>query len=827
MELISIECVKHKRLKLNDFEKVTWRPESAYQIIAGKNGSGKTTLLDACAPLPPSKTDYDEGGYEHKVYIHNNRRYELTSTFDKGQHHSFVVDGTELNQGGTLTVQRTLVKQHFNYDQELHDLMLDYTPFTEMSIPKRRDWINRLSNVDSDYALNVYAKIKSAHRDSSGAIKNIKQQLLDAKEGILPSTEIDKLKAKAIHISDRITSLMQHRQPEVPNQSQLDDLIKQVELGIEKQAAALDGIQSDPEYTSKSIGELNRLMSYSQSKIDSITSSLRELEEEHQELETFVADLEKTTNGDVQQIYVRRDQLIGQLNEIRGKLFNVAEPGSLKEVELLYDDILRGNDIFNDLLLSMPANPMENGERKYNKQTLSRAKERHAVLTNLYHTTAHDIMSVGKSLDSLQNDPTTTCPQCGYEWLPGHEHLTTEDLESRLADLRKVSDDTKEELDTITSFIEEMNEWMNAYRQYKTFTGSYPRLADMFNRIEETGELFDNPGGLINVMESGIGNIRMILERYRIEDELEKVNVLIARVDQDNEKGAGQLKSRLGRIEEKHILLNLDREAEETNVVRIRTALNNRETFENIVTDLNRYAVWMEDYYIGMIDREKERLVSSEVRDNQSSLAELENVLRNHYATQKVIENIESNLIRTTQEEEAYRILLDVLSPVNGLIAEQISSFMRYLVNQINGIIKMCWSYPMFIHPCDMEKGEMDYRFSFEVGDSSMSAPDVGRGSKGQKEIINFAFKLVAMTCLSMGDYPLIVDELGSDMDPEHRLNVMNYLKLLVEAGRCGQIFLISHHPDAYLTLTQAEVMTFTPDALPLAIKHNENVRFG
>jgi trigger factor len=62
---------------------------------------------------------------------HNQKTYVLSSRFTpEGPKYSFVVSGEELNPGLTVTVYRELVKEHFNYTQDVHLLEVYATDYT-------------------------------------------------------------------------------------------------------------------------------------------------------------------------------------------------------------------------------------------------------------------------------------------------------------------------------------------------------------------------------------------------------------------------------------------------------------------------------------------------------------------------------------------------------------------------------------------------------------------------------------------------------------------------------------------------------------------------
>ena len=54
---------------------------------------------------------------------------------------------------------------------------------------------------------------------------------------------------------------------------------------------------------------------------------------------------------------------------------------------------------------------------------------------------------------------------------------------------------------------------------------------------------------------------------------------------------------------------------------------------------------------------------------------------------------------------------IEALSPSGGLIADSILSFIKNLVIDMNYIINSIWSYDLEIKACDLENGDLDYKF--------------------------------------------------------------------------------------------------------------------
>jgi len=167
-------------------------------------------------------------------------------------------------------------------------------------------------------------------------------------------------------------------------------------------------------------------------------------------------------------------------------------------------------------------------------------------------------------------------------------------------------------------------------------------------------------------------------------------------------------------------------------------------------------------------------------------------------------------------DAEAYRLLKEELSPTDGMIADQLKGFIGSFTGHLNSIIGQIWTYDLLVLPCGLGGGELDYKFPMQVRSSDSVVEDIGSGSTGQMEVVDFAFKLIVMFYLKLHEYPLYLDELGHSFDEQHRITVMNFVKGLIETGGFSQAFLISHYAASHGTFNSAEVLVL--DAANIAV---------
>ena len=197
-----------KRLDLLGVTKLTYTPKSPYQLFTGKNGIGKSSLISEISPLPCEATDLREGGYKYVKLSHRGSKYELLYELHKKLESSFKKDGVELNQGGIIKAQRNLIWEHFQYGDDIHDLLLGNTLLSNMTPQVRREWFVRMSKSDINYAISFYNRLKSTERDIKGAIKLNKQRLINEQAKLMDVNEINRVKEDSNKLKGELNHLL-------------------------------------------------------------------------------------------------------------------------------------------------------------------------------------------------------------------------------------------------------------------------------------------------------------------------------------------------------------------------------------------------------------------------------------------------------------------------------------------------------------------------------------------------------------------------------------------------------------------------------------------
>jgi hypothetical protein len=212
----------------------------------------------------------------------------------------------------------------------------------------------------------------------------------------------------------------------------------------------------------------------------------------------------------------------------------------------------------------------------------------------------------------------------------------------------------------------------------------------------------------------------------------------------------------------------------------------------------------------------RDDLIGSLIDQHQTTLALTQNSLNQKQTLEDIVNDLKESAKSLALDKEAYQILEDVLSPTDGFISEQLHGTIHSIVRQLNAIIGAIWTYDVTVHPCGSDDGVLDYKFPLHIENEERD--DIYKGSEGQREIIDFAFRILAYSHLNLINYPLYLDETGRTMDETHRANIMSYIKENINARQFSQAFLISHYAANHGSFLNAEVVVLdnanivTPD---------------
>lgn len=807
-----------KRFSLKGTQRLEIRPTAKTQMVLGSNGSGKSSLLRlGFSVLPPSKKDFYPGGYRHSKVAHNGHHYELRSTFDGNPEHSFIRDGVELNVGKTETVQRELVREHFRMTQDIHNLLTGHERFTAMSPARRRDWITQLSSSDFDYVLGVYNKVKKGQRDAAAVVKHNTNRLTVETAKLRSEDEILALTNQSKQLRDELNELLIRSNPEKAKQydqlrKRFDDCLRQYK---EHLVAALRIDFTAPNApVFNSVTEVEAHIARIAGELHATEGSLHTLGEEFELIEREMAKLASIEGVDEASLRHERSALESSVAELRGKIKSPLDPSEIVYGSKIAHDIEK----FMEMLREIPSsqhNDFSDEAVDYHRRRLEETESKLADVNK-------QLWNIQGRLEHIERCQTVDCPSCNHRFKPGIGATDEARLLEAQAKGTAFVNSRQPIVEESKHFLREAMGYQEALRRLYSFRQSHPNLSGLWKVIDLSGG-FTATYKAIEACQQYLRDTRVVETLTESEQRLKIILESLSQVEalggqsQSIRERYAQMQQRIGSVTQQ---LHRDKQDVEEKTFYLR--------FQKQLDEYDRRGA----EYRQQLSQLSEELIESiaqmellqEVRKRQVSLAMVEQTITECEVQQGIVNDIQKEIDSVGLQEQAYRLLMETLSPSDGLIAEQIGVFINAVIDRMNAAINRTWGYNLSIKSCDVSSGDLDYRFPLYAIKEANEVPDVSMGSDSQVDIVNQAFRLIAYQFLHLDGYPLYLDELGRTFDEVHRHNLVPVVKDLIEDDAFSQVFIISHFADGQGSYQNGQLIVLDDSHLNLKTSYNEHV---
>lgn len=804
-----LELTGYRRLAVSKLGKFAITFTETLQILLGTNGSGKSSLLFELTPLPANPRAYAKGGKKIIHIDHNHRRYVLTNDFgtpSKHGSHSFIVDGEELNEGGTITVQFDLVLEHFKITPAIHDMIHGRENFTSMKAPRRKEWFIQLCEADYDYAVRVYKRLRELHRDAQGTIKEQKKKLVLESQKLIQSDEQERLQKEAAALHECLNHLIEGR---MPVETDADTLaIQQQDLSSElmRCAKALGALlQNDTVWTTQEvlddhIVKANDDRSRAQALMERLGSEYTNNERKIQALQKA----EQQTIESLQIDIAKENNLLQKLRENNLLAYDVQKPVAAY-------DAFKG--VMTTLLEIFDAIP-SNMDKRYSQQALLSNRERLADLTVTRANQGEKIQALTvrkKHMEEHKDKPDLQCPSCSHRFSLNYNQSEYERVCNQLTEAQtRLDNEVIPAIAAVEDYLARCGEYSRLYRQYTQTVASWPVLQPYWDYLQDQQVLSDGKEvGLYHLrhIEKDLENQVAQVEHRDIIAEKAKILVSLKDVGGADLTTLQEVNERLGdQLSEQTQALSLANRR----LQQYQESKQRLRTIDALIAKMQAFMQQKEGMRDEQVETARRTYYNQAIKEVQSALATREHVLGNLSRQKAVVDNIAAQIAELGKKEIALNILVKQMSPSEGLIAEGLIGFINNFVFQMNAFIKKIWSYRMVISVPELggdEGVDLDYKFPMVVGDNNeQDVPDVEFGSEGQKEIINLAYRLIAMKYLHLQDSPLLLDEWGKAFDAHHRSQATFVIKALMEQHSFPQLFMVSHYESTYGALSNAEI---------------------
>ena len=784
MKIIKLILRDYNLLFLNNIKEIIFTPTKKTNLILGTNGSGKSSLLKELSPLVFDKKHFGENGYKEVHIEHNNKMYILTQ---EGNKCSFKENGVELNASANRKVQSTLVKEKLKYDIDYHKLFLGITNFTTMSPSERKEWLIRLSNVNYDYSLGYFKRLLSRDRDIRGTIKILNSKLMEDKVNLLTDEIKLKYKEDLKAVSTLIDTMLENKEKISFNNNDYNKILESMILVNENLISkictnvALKDIDNE---ISKISNELEHLDKINTVKIKQLEEA-KHFKESNSIVEKGLEDNLNKIKRDIEKLsseikipysILSTTSVLSLLKLIKNRVFSILADISTLNVNLTLE---------------------EAAEISKNILNLEKFK----AATDIKISTLENELKISKE----KKDESVTCNKCSNVFNP---YYTIEKEQEMILSIEK----NKSLLTEALNKLKDLNETNSKYLNKQ-------------NLISEFYSLFSNSSVLNNFITSIISNFNIQTSSMQILKELEfEFNILedkfvkISNLELESKK----IKEELDKIKlftnlRKDNNLDYDKLNNEISESNIKSAklkqylndLNNdKNTKQNIKLLTLKYISLLksqEESLNNEIKKEKNKLLEDIISECRSIKFDLEDKIKKSDLLEDRLKILEKDIKELENKSRLLKSAIEALSPSGGLIADSILSFIKNLVTDMNYIINSIWSYDLEIKACDLENGDLDYKFPV-VSDSRGFTEDVGLTSSSMKEVIDLAFKIVAMKYSSMEDYPLFLDEFGRTMDMSHRVRAYSAIDN-VSSGIFSQVFIVSHFSGVYNRFSDSDTI--------------------
>lgn len=777
-----------KRFPLRDLEVFEHQFTSKILMITGPNGSGKSSLFNELTPLPSDKNNFNPQGYK-EIHIKSDKHiYKLISDFTDGTSFSFIVDGEELNQSNNVTAQKDLVYQHFKITPAIHDLLVGKENFTDLSLLSRKKLFSSITHLNIDKVLENYNSLKEELKNNELVLKTQTSLLKSEESKLLDNSRLDTLKETQDRTREFIDFLLDMRSELTVHRSdyQQEDMCRLVKSYQDKIESMIT--KSFPSIVVYPAKDLPRYKLNFSSQLAATTNQLsnlyNQIESKQEELKILLLNQQSSLTS----LLDKQTELVSKKNNYLNSLVFLKD--TLTSHQDLSSSIYFLETTLPDILRVIPLNP----DRQYTKE----AYEKLLSIKQQALETLTDLISkertLTKELDTLKTtDDTVSCPNCNHTWSLKDLPQAIEHTHKHLSEVLRQKLQVQETIKSTDKTIEDFTNYFNLYRQYSNARNStHTQLRSFWEHIDQDRLVFTQPTKIITLVSQLNHELINLDEVNKINRELDQITKNITVLSNIKDNNIESVQNAISELE--MIVDDLQSYKEYLN-----TTLKNIESIEVFYQQLEHLQNTLQSSITNLhsanlsfttnalldaitVDLSKSKVILIETQNQLNQYNNIQYTINKHT---KVIEDIQSNI-------KVLTIILDELSPKNGLIAKSVSSFLNVIISNVNTTLSNIWEYKMVLKPINVENEALNYKFKVEVEDK-LTIADIDGISRGMKEAVNWAFKIVLYKLLGLEGTPFFADELASNLDKTHTDKLMNLMHQLSLSDKYSQIFLITH----------------------------------
>lgn len=806
----------YRRIALTGIQQIDWQCRSTYQIILGTNGSGKSSLLQELSPLPAQANDFYPGGCKHIEITHRQNDYVLISYLEKTPQHLFYKNGEQLNDNGKITIQRQLVEQEFGITDTIHELMRGQTRLTSMTPTKRREIISLISDQDMDFAFSLYKRIATALRDQQGAIKHTRQRIAQETDKLQAYPD-ETLSQQVEQLQQELTLLMENRRRDQLSASDAEQIFqRRLDYIDQLSRQIIESRITLPEHIENAPDNIEQYWYQKQSELESKKKMYQQYIQDYQQIQQLVGSLEHESVEDIDTLRQRRNQYQQQIDAYRQQIlfFTIQQ-----NVETFHE-----TETFRQQMQAVLQDLPDNSEQRFSQQQLQQQKQKYQQQKHHYDQVLSKYNRQKAHLDQLEAVDHTECPKCHHKFRIGVCDTEIQSCKGEVQGLEKAVTQAHKDCEKTSQEIEAIEEYLRQYKRLRELAYWYPPARDLFEYLSSERRIDYQPSQYMPMVDRFIHDVCCTREIQILESCIQQIDQTIKQLDGLQDQSKTHMNQSMQQLQQTIDSLSDD----------IRSMKDECEYLQKIHRQvqeqqqraqqlIDAYHQLQSDYQC-LIESTRQDQITELIQQHQSTLASKQQWLKEQQSLEKVIEDLQTSIDQLEQQYQVYKVLTHALSPQQGIIGDQMLAFITSLVEQINEVIAGIYAYPLQLLPCQISSQELDYRFPLLSGEDHLQVSDIQYASEGQREIIDFAFQLIALVYLDCQDYPLYLDEIGQNQDETHFAALMDYIKMVIDSGRHNQLFMVSHQAIGHGAFQHSDVLVLNANNITIPARYNEHV---
>lgn len=819
-----IELVKFFGMWLNNIDRFQMTVTAASTVILGRNGCGKSKLMANMHPMAINKNDFDDGGFKRYKFTFNQVVYQTKSYRVKSGVKNDLINlttGEVIHEGANSQVHNETIMRLMGYDKELHSLLTGSDILTNMRGPDRKRWFSRLSESDLSYALKFYQRAREHLRDITGSINTTKDEIGELQVRIVNSEEdYQALGIRLNELRDEITVIDEEIKLCNANTSVSVRTLDEVDSKLN---AINRAILSTQHFIPKSIANFNE--NENNIRITTAQVKYEQVMLEIEEIATKLEHAKKLENIDLNLVVKRRDELLAIKADV------IAAQGSLASMIDLDRSVVSGAKTIYANILTDLVNIMNEltGDHDFKRlgENLQIKMKVGGELTENINKARHELAVLDGRLKHIHETHDVDCTKCGYTFKPGVKDDEETTLRSRRVELEGFIQSATNNMNALAQEIKQM-QWLSSVQANANdiirYTSGNPAWKKFFEFLVQN-DAFVGKGAVLTSAVNEFGReIDLAMELVNVTDKLEKVATDYAVIKASQHEDSSVLEPRLNELnrlagEYQDIIRNCRAEQE------LYTATNARMAkLDELESQLEACLNERSDVSVTLIENIRLELLNEQRNEQWGFLVTVNQRFTQMDEERKKLNDLTARLKDLELRQVAANKIVTAMSPEEGILAQHLYQCITKITDLMTAYINRIWGYEMKIMACDVEDGDLDYRFPFWNGDQAKMSPDVREASRGQREVFDFVFMLTVYRAMGLEGFPLFLDELGSGFDEGHRPKMVNFLKSLIDSGMHSQIFMVSHDAGTHFQLTHADVVVIDPVGVTLPPVYNKTV---